>query len=444
MQINSSIFKAYDVRGLYPQEFDEDAAYRIAKATARFLNAKRMLIAMDNRDSSQKLKEAVMRGLGEEDVEMIDAGVATTPMFYFAAYDSQADGGIMVTASHNPPQYNGLKIVGKTAMPIGEASGLPAIKELACADTPETQKTDAVPNVQGADFLAKYVDFLTRGVRAPKMRIAVDAACGPAGMIVDAVSKRLGIEIIPLCFAPCVVRVHEADPLKDANTRDLAEAIVAQKADMGVALDGDGDRAFFFDSEGKRVPSHAIASVIAKELLERHGAGAVITDVRMPKVLHETAAKSGGTMIESRVGHAFIKKLMREHNALFGAELSGHFYFRDFWGMDSGIMMMMRVLAVLEKTGKTIKELTRPYCVRAQSGELNFTVADKASAIAKLKAAFADGKQQELDGLTIIYPTWWCNVRPSNTEPFLRVNIEADAQEELARVKTRIEQVITA
>lgn len=442
MSINQSIFKAYDVRGLYPQEFDEHAAYRITKATAKFLGAKTILIAMDNRDSSPSLKEAVTKGLTEEGVKIIDAGIATTPMFYFAAYDSQADGGIMVTASHNPPQYNGLKIVGKTAMPIGEASGLSTIKEIACVDRSEAQKISAAPNIQSVDFLVKYVDFLTKNTRVPKMRVAVDVACGPAGVIVSAVAERLGIEIVPLCFAPCAVRAHEADPLKDANTRDLTEAIVAQKADIGVALDGDGDRAFFFDSEGKRVPAHAIASVIAKDFLERDGAGVVITDVRMPKVFHETVAQSGGTIIESRVGHAFIKKLMREYNALFGAELSGHFYFRDFWGMDSGIMMMMRVLAMLEKTGKSIKELTQPYCVRAQSGELNFTVADKALAIARLKAAFEDGKQEELDGLTIMYPTWWCNVRPSNTEPFLRVNIEADTQEELATAKEKIESLL--
>mgnify|MGYP001568108401 CR=1 FL=1 len=440
--MNQSIFKAYDVRGVYPQEFDENAAYHIARATAKFLGAKTMLIAMDNRDSSPSLKEAVIFGLMKEGVEIIDAGVATTPMFYFSVYDSQADGGIMVTASHNPPQYNGLKIVGKTAMPIGEASGLLAIKEIACADTSEAQKTDVVHNVQRADFLAKYADFLTKDVRIPRIRIAVDAACGPSGMIMNAVSKRCGMEIIPLCFAPCAVRTHEADPLKDANTRDLAEAIVAQGADMGVALDGDGDRAFFFDNKGKRVPSHAIASVIAKDLLERDGASVVITDVRMPKIVQETVVRNGGTMIESRVGHAFIKKLMREHNALFGVELSGHFYFRDFWGMDSGIMMMMRVLAVLERTGKSIKELTQPYCVRAQSGELNFTVADKASAIVKLKTAFMDGKQEELDGLTIIYPTWWCNVRPSNTEPFLRVNIEAETAEKLEEIREKIVQVM--
>lgn len=440
--INPSIFKAYDVRGLYPQEFDEAAAYRIARATAVHLRAKKMLVAMDNRDSSHSLKKEVIRGLVKEGIEVIDAGVTTTPMFYFAAYDSQADGGIMVTASHNPPQYNGLKIVGKTAMPIGEASGLPAIKEIACAHEAEMQKIHTVPNVHCADYLEKYTDFLVTGARVPHIKIAVDAACGPAGMIVDAVSKRCGIDIIPLCFAPCAVRTHEADPLKDENTRDLTEAIVAQGADMGVALDGDGDRVFFFDSEGKRVPSHAIASVMAKYLLEHNGGGTVITDVRMPKILHETVLHNGGAILESRVGHAFIKKLMREHNALFGAELSGHFYFRDFWGLDSGMFMVMRVCAVLEKTGKSIEELTRLYCVRAQSGELNFTVADKKTAITKLKAAFADGMQSEIDGLTIKYPDWWCNVRPSNTEPFLRVNIEAETQEILATAKEKIEALV--
>ncbi|MCR4323257.1 MAG: phosphomannomutase/phosphoglucomutase [Candidatus Azambacteria bacterium] len=442
--MNQSIFKAYDVRGLYPQECDEDAAYRIAKATAKFLNAKKMLIAMDNRDSSPSLKAAVIKGLAEEGVAMIDAGVATTPMFYFAAHDSQADGGIMVTASHNPPQYNGLKIVGKTAMPIGEASGLPTIKEMALVDTGGEQKTEITPNIQAIDFLQKYADFLTKDARAPKIRVTVDAACGPAGMIVSEVAERMHIEVIPLCFAPCAVRAHDADPLKDVNTRDLVDAVVAQKADMGIALDGDGDRVFFFDNEGKRIPSHAIASLIAKDLLEQAGAGPIITDVRMPKIVHETVVNNGGTILESRVGHAFIKKLMREHNALFGAELSGHFYFRDFWGMDSGMMMIMRVLGVLEKTGKTIQELTQQYCVRAQSGELNFTVADKAAATAKLKTAFADGKQEELDGLTIVYPTWWCNVRPSNTEPYLRVNIEADTQELLNSMKEKIEAILNS
>lgn len=440
--INPSIFKAYDVRGLYPQEFDAAAAYRIARATATHLRAKKMLVAMDNRDSSPVLKEEVIKGLTEEGIEIIDAGVTTTPMFYFAAYDSQADGGIMVTASHNPPQYNGLKIVGKTAMPIGEASGLPAIKKIACADEAKIQKIHTVPNVHRVDYLEKYVDFLVKGVRVPHIKIAVDAACGPAGMIVGAVGKRCGIEIIPLCFAPCAVRTHEADPLKDANTRDLAEAIVVHKADMGVAFDGDGDRVFFFNRDGKRVPSHAIAAVIAKDLLERNGGGTVITDVRMPKVLHETVEHNGGTMIESRVGHAFIKKLMRENNALFGAELSGHFYFRDFWGLDSGMFMVMRVCSVLEKTGKSIEELTRPYCVRVQSGELNFTVADKVSAVKKIKEVFADAKQSELDGLSVVYPDWWCNVRPSNTEPFLRVNIEANTLEILATAKEKIEALV--
>lgn len=439
--MKQSIFKAYDIRGLYPQEFDEAAAYRIARATARYLGAKTMLVSMDNRDSSPSVKQAVIKGLADEGVTMIDGGVTTTPMFYFAAYDSQADGGIMVTASHNPPQYNGLKIVGKTAMPIGEASGLPDIRDIACADTRTVPAASAVPNITNVDFLLRYVDFLTKEVRVPKIRVAVDAACGPSGAIVAAVAERLGIDIIPLCFAPCAVRAHDADPLKDENTRDLAEAVVAQKADMGVALDGDGDRAFFFDNEGNRVPSHAIASIIAKDMLENEK-GTIITDVRMPKALRDTVIENGGTLVESRVGHAFIKKQMRERDALFGAELSGHFYFRDFWGMDSGIFMMTRVLAALEKTGKTIRELAQPYCTRAQSGELNFTVADKASAIAKLKEVFSDATQEEIDGLTIIYSDWWCNVRPSNTEPYLRVNIEADTEELLEETRKKIELLI--
>lgn len=445
--MNQSIFKAYDVRGLYPQEFDEAAAYRIARATAAFIQGKTMLIAMDERHSSVTIKEAVIAGLEDGGVaEIIDIGPATTPMFYFAAYDAGVDGGIMVTASHNPPEYNGLKIVGKGAMPIGEESGLPEIKEKVLTETDWEVRTERMPSsfvVRQVEYLSRYADFLARDHSAPNMRIAVDAACGVAGSVVSAVADRMKeLSIIPLCFAPCKTMAHGADPTKEENVRDLVEAIVREKVDCGVAFDGDGDRSFFFDRAGKRIPSHAVASLVAARMLEKYPESTVIADVRMPKVFEETVRAHGGKPRESRVGHSFIKKIMRAENAAFGAEVSGHFYFRDFFGLDSGVFMMMEVFDICARTGKTIEELTAPFCVRHQSGELNFTVADKSAAIKKIKEAFADAKMSELDGLSVKYTDWWCNVRPSNTEPFLRVNIEADTEELLMLARQKIEPLI--
>lgn len=447
--MNQSIFKAYDVRGVYPQEFDEEAAYRIARATAIFLEGKTMLIAMDERHSSITIKEAVIEGLEDGGVaKVIDIGAATTPMFYFASYDAGVDGGIMVTASHNPPQYNGLKIVGKEAMPIGEESGLPEIKEKVLTATDWDVRPPRVPSsfiVRKVEYLSRYADFLSRNHSVPQMRVVVDAACGVAGSVVSAVAKNMkDLDIIPLCFAPCKTMTHGADPTKEENVRDLMDAIVREKADCGVAFDGDGDRAFFFDREGKRIPSHAIASLVAKHMLEKYPGSTIIADVRMPKVFEETVRTHGGRPKESRVGHSFIKKIMRAENAAFGAEVSGHFYFRDFYGLDSGAFMMMEVFDICARTGKTIEELTASFCVRHQSGELNFTVADKSAAIKKIKEAFADAELSELDGLSVKYGDWWCNVRPSNTEPYLRVNIEADTLEALTEVRKKIESIITS
>ena len=360
--MNQSIFKAYDVRGLYPQEFDEQAAYRIARATAEFLGAKTMLVAMDERHSSVTIKEAVIAGLEDGGVaEIIDIGAATTPMYYFAAYDAKVDGGIMVTASHNPPQYNGLKIVGKEAMPIGEESGLPEIKEKVLASSDWEVRTERMPSsfvVKQVDYLSRYADFLAQNRQVPQIKIVVDAACGVAGAVVSEVAQRMkDLSIVPLCFAPCKEVVHGANPFLDENVVDLKEAIAREKADLGVAFDGDGDRAFFFDREGKRVASHALAALVAQHALQKYPGSTVIADVRMPKVFAETVLAHGGKPRESRVGHSFIKKIMRAENAAFGAEVSGHFYFKDFFGLDSGVFMMMEVCDILARTGKTIEEL---------------------------------------------------------------------------------------
>lgn len=439
--ISPNIFKAYDVRGEYPAEINEDVACATARATALFLNAKKVIVAMDMRDSSPKLKEAVLKGLIEEGADVIDIGVATTPMFYFAVNAENADGGIIITASHNPPRYNGLKITEKRARPIGKESGLLEIKKIVLENKFENNSKKG--SLIAKSYLNAYVDFLLKGHKFPEINIVADAGCGPIGNVLNEIGKRITTAAISgLCFPPCAVFAHEANPLKDKNVVDLQEAVKEKKADLGVGFDGDGDRIFFFDSKGERIPTYSIASLLASEFLKENEGSSVISDVRMPKAFGEAVKANGGNIIQSRVGHAFIKKLLRENSAIFGAEVSGHYYFRDFFNADSGMYAFVKVMDIMAKSGKSLSDLTKQFLARFQSGELDYKVADKKAMITKLKDVFSDGAILELDRLTVEYPDWWFNVRPSNTEPFLRVNIEADTPKLLTEAKQKIENII--
>jgi len=438
--MNPSIFKAYDIRGEYPQEFNEDAAYAIARAAALFIKGKKLLVAMDNRISSPQLKAAVLKGLSEEGVEVLDPGVTTTPMFYFAVNKEKADGGLMITASHNPPKYNGLKIVREEARPIGENSGLLEIKQKALAGDFGLPKTKGAYSEK--NYFTLYTDFLAKGIVFPRIRLVVDAACGSSGALLTAITEKNNVSIIPLCFGPCAQQTHEGNPMLDENVRDLSDAVRKNKTDLGVAFDGDGDRVFFFDERGVRIPTYAVAALIASRFLTAHPKSTVITDVRMPLGLSDAVSKQGGICVLSRVGHVFIKQEMRRANAIFGAEVSGHFYFRDFFYSDSGLYMLMRILDVLGHEQKHLSELVKPFLSRFQSGELNFKVQSKEKAIAALGETFVDGRHAHIDGLTVRYPDWWFNVRASNTEPFLRVNIEANTEMRLEEVRNQIETIL--
>lgn len=439
--MNESIFKAYDIRGVYPDEIKEEDVKNIARGTVRFLKAKSILIAMDNRTSSPSLKEAVLDGLFEEGVTVFDAGMTTTPMFYYAVNKAQADGGIMITASHNPPQYNGLKITSKEARPIGEISGLLEIKEMALKK--EFSNTVHDSAIKRQNYLDSYVDFLLQNVSIQPITLAIDSACGVAGTIVTEIASRSDLQVLPLCFTPCKELVHEGNPMKDENVKDLVAVLQEGKADMGVAFDGDADRIFFFDKTGERIPTHAVACVLANHYLQKNPQASIIADVRMPKILQETVQVNNGVFLESRVGHTFIKQLMRERGAFFGAEVSGHFYYKDFFNADSALYTLMQILNIMSLQGMTLKQLCTPYLGRFQSGELNYTVQNKQDAISNLKKTFQNGQISELDGLSVHFSTWWCNIRPSNTEPFLRVNIEADTQELLQEKIKEIEDIIT-
>lgn len=434
------IFKAYDVRGVYPEEIDEKSAYAIAGATARFLKAKRLVVAMDSRESSESLKNSVAEAVLSEGVEVTYIGLATTPMFYFAVASELADGGIMITASHNPPQYNGLKIVGKNAIPVGENSGLLEIKSL--CETEEKNERKKKGDLIEKDYIESYVNFLSGDISDLNIKVAVDCASGVAGLIIPKLAKKIDLELIPLCADTKAKPAHEGNPLKDENVVDLVLKIKEGSVDIGVAFDTDADRVFFFDSEGERVPSAIIASLIAEEYLKSGDGNVFVGSVNISKIFREMVESGGGVYIKNRVGHVFMKQAMKEKNVVFGAELSGHFYFKKFFNADSGMFAMMEVLKIMKKTGKSIKELAKKYQKYFSSGEINYEVKDKKEAMKKIRDIFKDGKVSFEDGVTIEYLDFWLNVRPSNTEPLLRVNIEANSKELLGEKIDQIRHIL--
>jgi len=294
------------------------------------------------------------------------------------------------------------------------------------------------------DYLDSYVRFLTKDILIPDIRLAVDVACGSAGMLVDAIAAAVHLDIQRLCFFPCDAPRHDANPMKDENTNDLTQAVLSKKADMGVAFDGDGDRIFFFDSGGKRIPVYAVAALLAKDFLALRPKSVIVTDVRMPKAFSEAVCLNGGTVIESRAGHTFIKHAMKKHRAIFAAELSGHFYFSDFLNADSAALTLMRVLHLIATNHQPLAVLAQPFYARFQSGELSYNIINAEKAITALRNAFSDGVMATMDGLSVSYSDWWFNIRPSNTEPLLRLNIEADTKTLLEAMRKKIEGIIIA
>jgi phosphomannomutase len=443
---NLEIFKAYDIRGIYPDDFEEDFAYRLGRAFADFVREKQrdltkpleIVINKDDRASSEPLYRSLRRGLLDAGCYVISAGFSTSPMHYYIVNKTAADGGIMVTASHNPSKYNGFKLSLHEAMPVGRGTGMDEIKNLIFkknyADKPAT-----IGTVIEKDFLADYVDFLTKGVVVGKIKIVVDAGNGMAGMVMDEVAKKYPeLELIPLYFErDFSFPNHEANPLKEETLEDLKKLVIEKKADIGVAFDGDGDRVFFVTHEGKVVKSEHVAAFYAQELLRAHPGAKIVVDPRESKILSDVVKSSGGEVVISRVGHAFFKRILKEGGAVFGAEMVGHFYFRDFFGVDSGMFMMMRLLELLTERRKTLQELISPFEGKYfHSGEINFETEKKDEKVRLVEETFKHLPISRIDGLTIEDKDWWLNVRASNTEPYLRLNIEANSKE-LLREKVR-------
>ena len=421
-----AIFKAYDVRGIYPDELDEALARRIGNAFANFTGATAMLVGRDMRQSSEPLVAAFVEGATLAGADVTDLGLCSTDLVYFAAGALDAPGA-MFTASHNPAQYNGIKFCKAGAAPVGEQSGLAQIKELVASGV--TSRGEVAGKVEKRDMLEEFGmhvrSFVDLDVLAP-LKVVADTANGMGGLVVPRVFGGLPFDL-SILFGELdgTFPNHPADPIQVENLKDLQRAVLDGGADIGLAFDGDADRVFLVDDLGQPVSGSTTTAIVAKGILDRHPGETVVYNLICSHAVPEIVRESGGTPVRARVGHSFIKQVMAETGAIFGGEHSAHYYFRDNWRADSGSIAALMVLEQLSRAGRPLSELRKPFERYAQSGEINSRVDDPAAVIENVARAYSSAEQDRLDGLTVEVGDWWFNLRPSNTEPLLRLNLEA-------------------
>jgi phosphomannomutase len=437
----ASIVKAYDIRGVVPDQLDEGVAEAVGAAFVQLTGAAAIVTVHDMRTSSGPLADAFGRGAASQGADVLASGLGSTDMLYYASGDLGVPGA-MVTASHNPAQYNGIKLCLAGARPVGIETGLLEIKNLAergvlPASAPGTvTRVDLLPGY--ADHLRKLVDI--SGIRP--LKVVADAGNGMAGLTVPKVFEGLPITLIPLYFElDGTFPHHEANPIEPKNMRDLQRAVVEQQADIGLAFDGDADRCFVVDERGRVVSPSVLTALIATRELAHEPGATIIHNLITSRAVPEIISAHGGVPVRTRVGHSFIKAKMAESGAVFGGEHSGHFYFRDFWFADSGMLAALHTLAALGGQAAPLSQLLAEYSRYFASGEINSEVRDQAEATALVRAAFAGRpgvSTDELDGLTVSAGTWWFNLRPSNTEPLLRLNAEADTEATMTALRDEV------
>jgi len=446
------IFKAYDIRGLVENELSLDFAFAVGLAFAKFLEIERepatVIIGEDMRPSSPELADAFSAGVTSNGTNVIRIGLASTDMLYYAAGSKNLPGA-MFTASHNPAAYNGIKLCLSGARPIGKETGLLAIEHFVRHGMPVAMRPAGTETTE--DLLQDYADYLHKLVSFKgnrPLKIVIDAGNGMAGFTAPAIFERLGAEIIPLYFElDGNFPNHEANPIDPANLRDLQKAVIEHQADIGLAFDGDADRCFLVDEKGETVDPSLLTSLIATRELVKHPGATIIHSLISSRTVVEVITELGGVPIRSRVGHSYIKALMAETDAVFGGEHSGHFYFKDFWRADSGALAALHALAALGESDQTISQLLAPFKRYVASGEVNSKVADSTRVIKEIRekySALSEFEIDELDGLTISTKNWWFNVRASNTEPLLRLNVEADTAANMAAHRDEILALINA
>ena len=440
------IIKAYDIRGLVKNEITPDFSFALGVAFAKFLEYERepatIVVGEDMRESSPLLADAFTDGATSQGMDVIRIGLASTDMLYFASGKLNLP-GIMFTASHNPAKYNGMKLCKSGARPIGQDTGLLNIRELIEKGVPISNRP--VGSSRKENLLKDYANYLfaqfpKNTFKKRKLKVVIDAGNGMAGFTAPAVMAKLDIDLTAMYFElDGNFPNHEANPIEAKNLKDLQKRVKKEKADIGLAFDGDADRCFLIDEKGGLVNPSALTALIAVRELKANPGASIIYNLISSKAVPEVIAENGGVGIRSRVGHSYIKSMMAQTGAVFGGEHSGHFYFNDFWRADSGMLAALYALAELMGSNSTLSELLKPYNRYISSGEINTKVKNVTKSISRVRDKY-HGKYQvdELDGLTITASTWWFNLRPSNTEPLLRLNVEADTEKEMIKIRDAV------
>jgi phosphomannomutase len=445
MKINPGIFKAYDIRGIYPEEINKEVVYNIGRALVEYLNSKKIVIGRDIRNSSDELSEALIKGIAEGGADVIDIGIATTPMIYYASGKLEVNAGVIITASHNPAEYNGMKLCLKGAVPIGEGSGMEEIKELALrGDFSKVEKQGEV--IENNSLKEDYKNYLTgfykKGLGQNKIVIDFANAMGIEEKdVLEKFSEDLDLTYLYDNFDGNFPN-HEANPLKTETLEDLQKKVLEVQADLGIAYDGDADRVGFVDEKGEVVPMDYVTALISKEILKKNPGELILIDLRSSNAVREVIEEAGGKVKHCRVGHSLIKAQMRRDGAIFAGELSGHYFFEENFKAEMTVLAVIMILNLLNETGKTMSELTADLKRYYHSGEINSDVQDPQKVFDELKKKYSSGKINELDGIRIDFEDWWFNVRASNTEPKIRLNLEAKSKELMEEKKIEVLNIV--
>ncbi len=440
MKINPGIFKAYDIRGVYPDDLNEEIAYFIGRAFVKFLGKEKpkVVVGQDNRLSSASLFKSLIKGITDQGADVVNIGLSTTPMFYWACANFKFDGGINITASHNPSRYNGFKLIRERAIPISGESGIKEIKKLVIKRNFKKEKKGKMLNKK---VLKEYVRFNLEefNLKAIKpLKIIIDTANTVSGIIIPEVFKKTNFKIDHL-FSKLDGSFpnHNPDPLIKENLKVICQTIKTKKADLGVAFDGDGDRVFFIDEKGEVTPGDLVTALIAKLVLEKNPKEKILYDIRSSNIVGETIRERGGIPLVGRIGHSLMKERMRKEDIIFGGELSGHYYLKKHYFCEIPLFVLFKILEEISRTNKTISELIKPYKKYFHSGEINFKVKDKKKVLKTLEDKFREGKILKIDGLRVDFDNWWFLVRLSNTEPVIRLVVEAKTKK-ILRDKTHL------
>lgn len=444
MNVNPSIFKAYDIRGIYPSDLNEQAAHLIGRAFVTFLGVEKVVVGRDMRLSGPSMFKEVTRGITEQGADVIDIGMVSTDQYYFACQKLGLP-GMMVTASHNPKEYNGFKMVKKMPYLLSGDAGIQDLRKLVESENfpnPKRQGQMAQQDFKN-EFIEKVLSIID--VKAIKpLKVIVDTGNGMVGPILKEVYQRLPIQLIGLYLDPDgSLPNHGLDPLQPENRAELQARVKSEGAAIGFAFDGDGDRFFAIDDRGDFISGDFLTAIMGQYLLEKHPKSKILYDVRASWAVVDLITAVGGTPLMERVGHAFIKQRMAKEDALYAGEVTGHYYFKDFFFADSGIIPSLILMEMLSKRGKKMSEILAPLEAKYFiSGEINSKVADTKAVMQKLAQVYKDGKQHTMDGISVSYPTWHFNVRGSNTEPLIRLNLEAKTREEMEKKRDEVLRVI--